>query len=400
MRACRRRRTCVTASSHEPCECCRGHRIRRTWRWALRVRAGVGRTNRPSRTTRCRESHGSIEWVNHMDDLDRIVRRLLQNLRGNYPQYLSTPFSTEELYQVIVPYRHNRQELGIDTNQDYEMALMRLLSGERGYLVVDRDVRESLTRELESSNPDTSLFRAFNDRSVSVSADAVALLDPATRTSDDARIAAPPPAARQQGSPPPRSPQGSRAPAISPQPASRARAGGMGTPPAPSMSAAIPVAGMPLPPSPPPSARHAAAPGSPYAPTPEPIMPPPPPRASAAPPRPTPVAAPITSNPAAARASGNAGHGTAAPSPAFTGFRAGPPTSPSSDMASTRRSITAATLGGRCRYCSGTLPDGRQLTFCPHCGQDLTVQQCPACSTELELGWKFCTTCGRGVAQS
>jgi hypothetical protein len=69
-------------------------------------------------------------------------------------------------------------------------------------------------------------------------------------------------------------------------------------------------------------------------------------------------------------------------------------------MASTRRSITAAAVGGRCRYCSGTLPDGRQLTFCPHCGQDLTVQQCPACSTELELGWKFCTTCGRGVAQS
>ena len=130
-----------------------------------------------------------------MDDLDRIVRRLLQNLRGSYPQYLSAPFSTEELYQVIVPYRHNRQELGIDTNQDYEMALMRLLSGERGYLVVDRDVRESLTQELESSNPDTSLFRAFNDRSVSVSADAVALLDPATRTSDDARIAAPPPTA-------------------------------------------------------------------------------------------------------------------------------------------------------------------------------------------------------------
>src|SRR5688572_10182204 len=127
--------------------------------------------------------------VTRMDDLDRIYRRLVHNLRTKYPQLLSASFSAEELYQVIVPYRHNRQELGIDTNQDYEMALMRLLSGERGYLVVDRDVRDALARELESPNPDTSLFRAFNDRMVSVSADALAIGDPAAARPDDARIA-------------------------------------------------------------------------------------------------------------------------------------------------------------------------------------------------------------------
>ncbi len=139
-----------------------------------------------------------------MDDLDRIFRRLVQNMRSSYPQYLTSPFSTEELYQVIVPYRHNRQELGIDTNQDYEMALLRLLSGERGYLTVDRDVREALTREIESSNPDTSLFRAFNDRSVTVSADAIAMLDPVARASDDARMGAPTQPMRSQANPPAR----------------------------------------------------------------------------------------------------------------------------------------------------------------------------------------------------
>src|SRR5688500_13079873 len=167
-----------------------------------------------------------------MDDLDRIFRRLVQNLRGKYQQYLSTPFSTEELYQVIVPYRHNRQELGIDTNQDYEVALMRLLSGERGYLVVDRDMRESLTRELESSNPDTSLFRAFNDRSIAVAPDAVAMLEPSARQSDDARMAAPPPPARGQGNATAHGASHSRA-AQPPQPPARARSGGLGTPPAP-----------------------------------------------------------------------------------------------------------------------------------------------------------------------
>jgi len=51
-----------------------------------------------------------------------------------------------------------------------------------------------------------------------------------------------------------------------------------------------------------------------------------------------------------------------------------------------------------CRYCGGNMPPGRQVTFCPHCGQNMTVTQCPACSAELEVGWKYCPTCGREVA--
>jgi hypothetical protein len=318
-----------------------------------------------------------------MDDLDRIYRRLVNNLRTNYPQLMSSSFSAEELYQVIVPYRHNRQELGIDTNQDYEMALMRLLSGERGYLVVDRDVREALTRELESSNPDTSLFRAFNDRMVSVSPDAFGVADPVSARPDDARIAPTPMDSRPPG--PVRA--ASSAPAPSSPPRGR---GGLGIPPSPAISTAIPVAGMPLPPAPNPS-RSAA-----FAPPPEPIAP----ARPIAPVRLAPSNAPTTSNPAGGKAAGLTGHGSSVPAAGAIGPRGGFTNSPGMDMASPRRSITASAVGGRCRYCSGTLPDGRQLTFCPHCGQDLTVQQCPACSTELELGWKFCTTCGRGVTQT
>ena len=64
------------------------------------------------------------------------------------------------------------------------------------------------------------------------------------------------------------------------------------------------------------------------------------------------------------------------------------------------RFVTAVQLGGKCRYCSSTLPEGRKLVFCPFCGHDLTMQQCPACSTELELGWKFCVTCGRSATST
>lgn len=50
-----------------------------------------------------------------------------------------------------------------------------------------------------------------------------------------------------------------------------------------------------------------------------------------------------------------------------------------------------------CRFCGNRLPDARRMTFCPHCGMDLTKRQCPACSTELDVDWQFCVTCGRGA---
>jgi predicted amidophosphoribosyltransferase len=66
-------------------------------------------------------------------------------------------------------------------------------------------------------------------------------------------------------------------------------------------------------------------------------------------------------------------------------------------MPTPQRGAQTIVASGTCHYCAGELPDGRRITFCPHCGQNLTIQHCPACSTELELGWKFCTTCGRSV---
>jgi hypothetical protein len=50
-----------------------------------------------------------------------------------------------------------------------------------------------------------------------------------------------------------------------------------------------------------------------------------------------------------------------------------------------------------CRFCGNRLPDARRITFCPHCGMDLTKRQCPACSTELDVDWRFCVTCGRSA---
>jgi hypothetical protein len=51
-----------------------------------------------------------------------------------------------------------------------------------------------------------------------------------------------------------------------------------------------------------------------------------------------------------------------------------------------------------CKYCGQLLPNGREVQFCPHCGQNLKMSRCAACSAELEPGWKFCVACGRAAS--
>ncbi len=280
-----------------------------------------------------------------MDDLDRMLRRLVQALRTGFPEYLTRPFEVGELYQRIIPYRHNRRELGLDTNGDYELVLTRLLSGERGYVVGDQQLQEAMRQELASTNPDTSAFRGWADARVRITEEGLRQADIPGASMDDVRLsprtAAAPPELAVAASPPPVAPPS--APAAPPQAA-------------PAETASFrPSAAPPSPPSSPPPSRTA------------------------------PAAAPRAGSPAASR--------PFVPTPPF------PTPSPSSISPSTR-SVSPSALGGSCRYCGGTLPDGRRYTFCPHCGQNLTVQHCPACNTELEIGWKFCTTCGRSVGDA
>jgi hypothetical protein len=73
-------------------------------------------------------------------------------------------------------------------------------------------------------------------------------------------------------------------------------------------------------------------------------------------------------------------------------------TPPSATAATTSASPAHGTVAASacgCHFCGGRLPSAREARFCPHCGLDLTMRQCPACSTELERHWRFCVTCGR-----
>jgi RNA polymerase subunit RPABC4/transcription elongation factor Spt4 len=93
-----------------------------------------------------------------MDALDRLYRRIADVLLRE-PGH---PVTVGDLYQHLVPYRAVRAELAFSELAEYEHALLRLLSGERDYLVVERaDVQEEFQRELRTPNPILGIYRDY-----------------------------------------------------------------------------------------------------------------------------------------------------------------------------------------------------------------------------------------------
>ena len=101
------------------------------------------------------------------DELDRLFRQLIRNLAELDPARVHGPVEVAELYQRLIPYRTHRTHLGLDTHEDYEMVVLRLLSGERGYALVEpAEVREALAREAAAVNPDTGFFKHYGSAKV------------------------------------------------------------------------------------------------------------------------------------------------------------------------------------------------------------------------------------------
>lgn len=229
-----------------------------------------------------------------MEDIERMYRHLVRTIRASFPQYLTAPMEVGELYQTILPYRLHRRELGLETNQDYELVMLELLSGARGFLIVDDRMRDRLSAEQSAPMPNAAIVRDFASAHVALAPEPLHRLESELRGSGQQLAQSP-------GSAP------------TPREAAAALRSTGGMPVAGRSSAPTPSAGLPAEPSP----RRATKP------------------------------------------------------------------------------VVVNAAGEHCPFCKGELPAGRELSFCPHCGQDLTLVHCPACGSELERGWKFCVTCGR-----
>lgn len=191
-----------------------------------------------------------------IDALERMFQVLVRTMRERHQPALTAPFTVGDLYQQILPFRHFRRELRLETNQEYDLLLMELLTGARGFLDVDEQLRDVFSKEMHAASPDPARVRDFAEANVSLNAAA------------QKKVADAPAELRER-------------------------------------------------------------------------------RNSGVVRRPTP-----------------------------------------------RPNVPA------CRYCAGELPDGRALNFCPHCGQNLQILNCPGCGAEVELGWKFCVSCGKSVPES
>jgi hypothetical protein len=109
-----------------------------------------------------------------VDDLDRLFRHLVRQLAESAPDRLPRPMQVSELYQRVLPYRVHRQALGFDAIEDYEMAMLRLLAGDRGYATVTPpDVQAELSEELKAVNPNTGLFRDYAAATVTLAQERV-----------------------------------------------------------------------------------------------------------------------------------------------------------------------------------------------------------------------------------
>ena len=123
-----------------------------------------------------------------IDEVERLFRHLVDVLSQSDADRLKSAIQISEIYQSVVPYRHHRSALGFDTNEDYEMAVLRFLAGDGGFATIDpAEVQDALAQEAQSINPNPGAFREYAAARVYLNSGAV-------RTVTEAQEAyAPPP---------------------------------------------------------------------------------------------------------------------------------------------------------------------------------------------------------------
>jgi double zinc ribbon protein len=95
-----------------------------------------------------------------MTDLERLFRRLVDNLIAIDPARLHRPVALSDLLTSIIPYRTNRRSLTIDSAEDYDMLVLRLCAGEGGYIrALSEDVAQVFRDQASSPHPDLTVLR-------------------------------------------------------------------------------------------------------------------------------------------------------------------------------------------------------------------------------------------------
>ncbi|MEZ4587219.1 MAG: zinc ribbon domain-containing protein [Gemmatimonadales bacterium] len=304
-----------------------------------------------------------------MTPLARLVSRLVHTVRERDPSGLHRPIAIGELRRAVLPYRTARNVLGLESIEDYELLILRLVAEEDGWArTFPPEAAERCRDELLGANPDLEIVEDLDEVTVQLGAGAVAKVAdlaaaapprekdalPFIDTSKPASAEAP---AKEPAAPaPPPEPPSAEAPSPTPKQPE----------PDPDESYVLPLD---------PLLKRTRA-GSPSKPAAGPAAPPP---SKPAPPRPSAPVRPIDRG--------------AAPRPP-----AAPPSQPVRPVdrppVEKARAAGSAEPASKCVHCGSTLPLGKRVAFCPFCGQQLLAIRCPGCGTEIEPGWRHCISCG------
>jgi hypothetical protein len=107
-------------------------------------------------------------------DLDRFFERLVRNLVAIDATRVSQPIPVVEIKTSIMPYRTSRRALGLETSEEYEELLVRLVSEENGLVkTAPPDVAEWCQRQMASLTPDLSGIPGQATASVEVTPEAL-----------------------------------------------------------------------------------------------------------------------------------------------------------------------------------------------------------------------------------
>lgn len=103
-----------------------------------------------------------------MDELTRFARQLVERL-GTRPEGINRPVSIAEVRKSVLPYRAQRRALGLESVEDYETVLLRLVAEERGYVKTLPPTTAARCREvLAHSNPDLNILDDVADSTIQV----------------------------------------------------------------------------------------------------------------------------------------------------------------------------------------------------------------------------------------
>jgi len=143
-----------------------------------------------------------------MDELTRFARQLVERLAAR-PEGVKRPVSVAEVRKTLLPYRAQRRALGLESVEDYETVLLRLVAEERGYVKTSPPAAaERCREELAQTNPDLGVLEEVADSTIQVTSLAAGKIvgdgaaEPEVPSPPHAREAAKPPASAAPASTP------------------------------------------------------------------------------------------------------------------------------------------------------------------------------------------------------